>query len=102
MPAGSTFNGNSWRDTLGNVLTTPTETTVDLLAPGVAPYDPSPDFDRVKNKGALPTELLVHAVDSIASPAVGPPLAARETATPDRQLALPAPPPSRPPGRCRP
>ena len=68
--------------------------TVDLLAPGVAPYDPIPDFDRVKNKGALPTELLVHAVDSIASPAVGPPLAARETATPDRQLALPAPPPS--------
>ena len=66
--------------------------TVDILAPGVAPYDPLPDFDRVKNKGALPTEVLVRALDSTASPTQHPILAARETTTPDQQLALPPPP----------
>ncbi len=68
--------------------------TVELLAPGVKSYDPAPDFDRVKNKGALPTEQVVRALDAIAKPPLGPPVAARETAVPDAQLPLPAAPPS--------
>lgn len=68
--------------------------TVDRLAPGAAAYDPVPDFDRVKNKGALPTELVVRALDGVAAPGMGPPRPASETTVPDRQLALPAPPPT--------
>ncbi|HTK36759.1 MAG TPA: TolC family outer membrane protein [Caulobacteraceae bacterium] len=68
--------------------------TVDILAPGVAAYDPITDFDRVKNKGALPTEEIVKVLDSLATPAPGPTLAARETTTPDQQLPLPSSPPA--------
>ncbi len=67
---------------------------VEILAPGVTTYDPVQDFDRVKNKGALPTEQVVRVLDSLAAPSVGPPLAAHETVTPDQQLPLPPSPPS--------
>jgi outer membrane protein/S-layer protein transport system outer membrane protein len=63
--------------------------TVDVLAPGLTPYEAEDDFDRVKNKGALPTELVVKALDSAVTPGLGPPMPARETAVPDGQLALP-------------
>lgn len=68
--------------------------TPDVLSPGARQYDPVTDFDRVRNKGALPTEYLVRALDGLATPSLGPPMAARETATPDMQLNLPAAPPS--------
>ena len=67
--------------------------TVDLLAPGVQPYDMEADFDRVKNKGALPTELIPRALDSLVTGPADKPLPARETTVPDRQLDLPPPPP---------
>jgi outer membrane protein/S-layer protein transport system outer membrane protein len=67
--------------------------TVETLAPGVKSYDPVLDFDRVKNDGALPTEHVVRALDSLAAGHVGPPLPARETARPDQQLPLPPAPP---------
>ena len=63
--------------------------TVDVLAPGITPYGAEDDFDRVKNKGALPTELVVKALDSAVTPDLGPPTPARETAVPNGQLALP-------------
>jgi TolC family type I secretion outer membrane protein len=59
------------------------------LIPGIDVYDPEADFDRVKNRYALPTEYVVRALDGIVAPDIGPPLAARETTTPDRQAALP-------------
>jgi TolC family type I secretion outer membrane protein len=67
--------------------------TVDVLAPGVAAYDAEADFDRVKNKGALPTELVPRALDAVVVPGLGPPMAARETTVPNGQLALPPTPP---------
>jgi outer membrane protein len=36
-------------------------------------YDPAANFERVKNKGALPWEPLIHALDGVAAPAVGGP-----------------------------
>jgi outer membrane protein/S-layer protein transport system outer membrane protein len=68
--------------------------TVETIAPEVKSYDPVVDFDKVKNKGALPTEWVVRAIDGLVVSKPGPPLAARETADPDKQLALPPPPPS--------
>ncbi len=67
--------------------------TVDVLAPGMKSYDPLEDFDKVKNKGATPPELVVRALDGLVAPGPGAPRAAQETATPDRQIALPAAPP---------
>ena len=58
----------------------------------MAAYDPVTDFDRVKNKGALPTDEIVKVL--IRCNAAGPILAARETTTPDQQLFLPSPPSS--------
>jgi outer membrane protein TolC len=67
----------------------------DLLSPGAKRYDPLTDFNRVKNRGALPTELIVRALDGLVTPSLGPPLAARETARGDQPLPLPtAPPPA--------
>ncbi|OYX29286.1 MAG: hypothetical protein B7Y99_13415 [Caulobacterales bacterium 32-69-10] len=63
--------------------------TVELLAPGTPSYDPLPDFDRVKNRGALPTEYVVRALDGLVTPAMGAPMPASETAVPDRQADLP-------------
>lgn len=63
--------------------------TVDVLAPDVRGYDPVADFDKVKNKGALPTEFVVKTLDQAAVAPIGKPGPARETATPDQQLALP-------------
>ena len=68
--------------------------TVQALAPGVASYDPVSDFDRVKNSGALPFELVPRMLDSIVSPGLGRPRAASETAVLDQAPALPAAPPS--------
>jgi outer membrane protein/S-layer protein transport system outer membrane protein len=68
--------------------------TVETIAPSVKAYDPVVAFDEVKNKGALPTELVVRALDGLAAPNLGPPRPASETAVPDRQIVLPAPPPS--------
>jgi outer membrane protein/S-layer protein transport system outer membrane protein len=65
----------------------------EALVPGGVPYDPVPDFDRVKNRGALPTEYIVRALDGVATPSLGPPMPARETATPDHQAVLPPSPP---------
>jgi hypothetical protein len=67
--------------------------TVDVLAPGLTPHEPEDDFDRVKTKRALPTELVVKALDSAVTPGLGPPLPARETAVPNGQLTLPPTPP---------
>lgn len=67
--------------------------TIDTLAPGVAPYDAEADFDRVKNKGALPTEWAVRAVDGLVSPGPGALTPSRETGAPDQQLPLPPSPP---------
>jgi outer membrane protein/S-layer protein transport system outer membrane protein len=66
--------------------------SVETLAPGVSSYDPLADFDRVKNKGALPTDEVVRILDGLVTRAPGPPRAASETATPDRQVDLPAAP----------
>jgi len=63
--------------------------TVDVIAPDVARYDAEADFDRVKNKGALPTDLVARTLDSVATPPLGPPLPAKETGAPDNNLALP-------------
>jgi hypothetical protein len=65
---------------------------VNLLAPGVERYDPKRDFDRVKNRYALPTEFVVRTLDGIVTPGLGKPLPARETATPDQQAPLPTTP----------
>lgn len=63
--------------------------SVGALVPGLEVYDPEADFDRVKNRWALPTELVVRALDGIVAPDIGPPLPARETLTPDGQAPLP-------------
>jgi TolC family type I secretion outer membrane protein len=68
--------------------------TPELLSPGLAAYDPEAEFDRVKNKGALPTEQVVRVLDGLAAPGLGQPRPATETATPDRQIDLPPPPPA--------
>ena len=78
------------------------ELTIDLLAPGTPSYDPVTDFDKVKNKGALPIELASKALDSIAAPRLGQPMAARETTVLNDLPDLPAAPPpaaSQPPMR---
>lgn len=67
--------------------------TVDVLAPEIAPYDAEADFDRVKNKGALPTEWVIRAVDGIVAPPAGSPRPASETTVPDLQPPLPPTPP---------
>jgi len=38
------------------------------LAPGVASYDPSRNFKKVRYKGVLPTDLIVQTMDKIALP----------------------------------
>ena len=67
--------------------------TVETLAPGVQPYNAEADFDRVKNKGALPTEWVIRAVDGAVAPGTGAARPSSETTTPDRQPALPPAPP---------
>lgn len=59
------------------------------LVPDIEVYDPEADFDRVKNRWALPTELVVRALDGAVAPDIGPPRPARETATPENQAPLP-------------
>lgn len=50
------------------------------LVPGVELYDPSANFERVKNKGSVPWEPLVERLDEIASPTPPPqPAAIRAT-----------------------
>jgi TolC family type I secretion outer membrane protein len=41
---------------------------VGNLAPGVAPYDPTRHFKKVRYKGVLPTDLIVQTLDKIALP----------------------------------
>lgn len=41
---------------------------VGNLAPGVAPYDPTRNFKKVRYKGVLPTDLIVQTMDKIALP----------------------------------
>lgn len=67
--------------------------TVESLAPGVSAYDAEGDFDRVKNKGALPTEWVVRAIDGVITPPAGGPRPASETTAPDLQPDLPPAPP---------
>jgi TolC family type I secretion outer membrane protein len=62
---------------------------VDAIAPGVPVYDPKKDFDRVKNRYALPTEFVVRTIDGLVTPGLGKPRAARETTTPNQQAPLP-------------
>lgn len=68
--------------------------TPEMLSPGLESYDPVTEFDKVKNKGALPTEFLVRAIDGLAAPGSRAPRAATETAVPNQQLDLPAAPAS--------
>jgi len=41
---------------------------VGNLAPGVAAYDPARNFNKVRYKGVLPTDLIVQTMDKIALP----------------------------------
>lgn len=41
---------------------------VSDIAPGVQTYDPKKNFKKVRFKGALPTEVLVHLLDKVALP----------------------------------
>ncbi|PZR34802.1 TolC family outer membrane protein [Caulobacter segnis] len=41
---------------------------VGNLAPGVAPYDPTRHFNKVRYRGVLPTDLIVQTMDKIALP----------------------------------
>lgn len=61
----------------------------EAIAPGVKVFDPQTDFDHVKWKYALPTELVVRAVDGLVSTSGGPALKPRETTVPDKQAVLP-------------
>lgn len=45
---------------------------VALLAPGVEVYDPSVNYQRVRNRGALPWEGAIEALDRIAAPPIVP------------------------------
>lgn len=45
---------------------------VALLAPGVEVYDPSDNYQRVRNRGALPWEGAIEALDRIAAPPIVP------------------------------
>lgn len=42
------------------------------LSPSVEAYDPSANYDRVRNRGALPWDGVIEAIDRIAAPAVVP------------------------------
>lgn len=42
------------------------------LVQGIEVYDPATNFDRVRNRGALPWEGIVEAIDRIAAPAIVP------------------------------
>ncbi len=48
---------------------------ITVLAPGAEVYDPAANYDRVRNRGALPWEGAIEALDRIAAPPI--------TATPD-------------------
>lgn len=45
--------------------------TPTTLAPAAAPYDPSANFRRVKDRGSTPLEWPVRALDSLAAPPIG-------------------------------
>jgi len=62
------------------------------LVPGIETYEPATDFDRVKNRWALPTERVVRTLDALVVPDLGEPLKARETTTPDQLAPLPTSP----------
>ncbi|MCC7268196.1 MAG: TolC family outer membrane protein [Caulobacteraceae bacterium] len=65
-----------------------------LLAAGVRPYDPAANFRRVKDKGQLPYEPVLRAVDKLAGPPIRDPVPATlETARPEEASALPPSPP---------
>ena len=61
--------------------------TPEGLAPSAEAYDPSRNFNRVKNLGATPLEIPARILDAIASPPVGP----RKPASirPDHPVASP-------------
>jgi TolC family type I secretion outer membrane protein len=52
---------------------------VSQLAPDVTPYDPVKNFNRVRNKGALPTDYIARALDAISLPMQAKPTAGDTT-----------------------
>jgi outer membrane protein/S-layer protein transport system outer membrane protein len=69
--------------------------TVDDLSPGAEPYDFTANFDKVKNKGALPWEAGLRAIDRMAGTPIGAPrpAATEPVDRPSSMSSLPAPPP---------
>jgi outer membrane protein/S-layer protein transport system outer membrane protein len=67
---------------------------VRTFAPGVTPYDPEKNFNEVKNKGQLPWEPAVRAIDRLGGARVpGPRPATREDTRPAEGSQLPPAPP---------
>jgi TolC family type I secretion outer membrane protein len=60
-----------------------------LLGPGFDTYDPEDNFRRVRNKGSLPWEHLIRAVDDIASPPPAAPKPVTDAPAPAVQPELP-------------
>ncbi len=71
--------------------------TPKTLSPNAQVYDPVANFRKVKDKGALPLELPVRALDMIARPPIGGPRPASiAEAAPTGSPAEPTPGPERP------
>ncbi len=71
--------------------------SLDDLSPGANSYDPARNFDKVHNKGALPWEAGLRAIDRIAGAPIGGlrPAATEPAGRPTAASALPgAPPPA--------
>lgn len=45
---------------------------VSLLLPGEDVYDPSDNYERVRNRGGLPWDGVIEAIDRFAAPGIRP------------------------------
>jgi outer membrane protein/S-layer protein transport system outer membrane protein len=68
--------------------------SIDDLSPGATAYDPTVNFEKIKNKGAMPWEAGLRAFDRLAGPPIGGlrPAATEPGERPSVAAALPAPP----------